>query len=93
MTDPELDILADKISQRMAFQPRWLKLKQASAYASIGQKKLKTLADDGEIIGYPDPDSKRGDWVFDRKSIDHYRLRPIAETNIRFKKILDDLRR
>lgn len=52
---------------------RWLKLKPAAKYASMGTQKLKQLAKDGEIIGYPDPDSKRGDWIFDKRSIDSYR--------------------
>ncbi|MDM7988631.1 MAG: hypothetical protein QUS13_15000 [Smithella sp.] len=54
---------------------RWLKLLQASTYASIGKHKLKALAKKGVIVGYSDPDSKRGDWIFDRESLDKYRLR------------------
>ena len=54
---------------------RWLKLLQASVYSAIGQHKLKELAKKGIIIGYSDPDSKRGDWIFDRESLDKYRLR------------------
>lgn len=54
---------------------RWLKLMQASVYSAIGRHKLKELAKKGIIVGYPDPDSKRGDWIFDRESLDKYRLR------------------
>ena len=89
MTNTDLDILADKIAQRLLIQPRWLKLKQAAAYSGIGQKRLKSLATDGDIIGYSDQDSGRGDWIFDKESIDEYRMKPINETSIRFKKILD----
>jgi len=53
---------------------RWLSLKEASSYANIGGKRLKFLALDGIIRGCKDPDSGRGDWIFDRESIDGYRL-------------------
>ena len=54
--------------------PRWLKLKEACRYSAIGKDRLKKLALAGEIIGYSDPDSGRGDWIFDRESLDQYRL-------------------
>jgi hypothetical protein len=54
---------------------RWLKLKAASEYASIGQHRLKELALKKTIRGFQDPDSKRGDWIFDVKSLDEYRER------------------
>lgn len=54
---------------------RWLKTLPAIAYSSLGRHQLKKLAKRGSIIGYPDPDNKRGDWIFDRESIDKYRLR------------------
>jgi hypothetical protein len=41
--------------------PRWLKLKAAAEYSSIGKHRLKDLAAKGVIRGYPDPDSARGD--------------------------------
>lgn len=91
MTNTDLDILADKLAERLLFQPRWLKIKQAAAYSGIGQKRLKVLAENGEIIGYSDPDSGRGDWIFDRNSLDDYRMKPIQETNTRFQKILDGI--
>ena len=53
--------------------PRWMKLKEAAWYSKIGHKKLIQLAQDGHIKGFQDPDSKRGDWVFCRISIDDYR--------------------
>lgn len=87
MTGPELDILAAKIAERI-ITPRWMTLKQAVAYANIGQKRMKALADAGEIAGYQE-DTGRGDWIFDKESIDRYRSRPLQETNVRFNKILD----
>jgi hypothetical protein len=54
--------------------PRWLKLKQACLYSAIGKKRLKQLAESGDVVGFHDPDSKRGDWIFDRISLDEYRL-------------------
>ena len=69
---------------------RWLKLKPAAKYASMGTQKLKQLAKDGEIIGFPDPDSKRGDWIFDRQSLDSYRENQNIELQ---EKLLDCARR
>ena len=54
---------------------RWLKLIPAAKYSSLGQHRLKELAKRGIIIGFPDPDNKRNDWIFDKESIDKYRLR------------------
>ena len=45
----------------------------AAEYSGVGQKRLKDLAKGGLITGFQDPDSKRGDWVFDRYSLDEYR--------------------
>jgi len=73
--------------------PRWLKIKPAARYASIGQKKLKILARKGLIAGYPDPDSGRGDWIFDKKSLDEYRQKPLMHIKTEAKKILDLIER
>jgi len=91
MNEFDLDIIASKLAEKLSIQPRWLKLKQAAVYSSIGQKRLKTLAEGGEIIGYSDQDSGRGDWIFDKNSIDEYRIKPVNETNAHFKKILDGI--
>ena len=55
---------------------RWLKLKAAAAYSAIGKTRLKQLAKDPEsiIVGFPDPESGRSDWIFDKESLDAYRL-------------------
>ncbi len=53
--------------------PRWLSLKEAARYACIGKARLIRLAKDNSIIGFPDS-TDRGDWIFDRESIDRYRL-------------------
>jgi len=50
-----------------------MKLKESTWYSKIGQKRLIQLAHDGHIKGFKDPDSRRGDWVFCRYSIDEYR--------------------
>lgn len=55
--------------------PRWLKLKVASKYSALGQHRLKELAANRIIRGFKDPDSVRGDWIFDRESLDAYRMR------------------
>lgn len=57
----------------LSIQPRWLSLKQAAVYASIGRQRLKVLAREGVVAGGPDPDDGRGGWIFDRKSLDNYR--------------------
>jgi hypothetical protein len=59
--------------------PRWLKLTQATLYSAIGKDRLKQLAQAGEIGGFRDPDSGRGDWIFDRESLDQYRLNQAGE--------------
>lgn len=52
---------------------RWLKLKDACDYTGLGQHRIKALARQGVIVGTQDPASRRGDWVFDRLSLDSYR--------------------
>ena len=54
----------------MSLQPRWFKLKAAVQYSGISRERLKRLAKEGRIQGYRCPESKRGDWYFDRLSID-----------------------
>jgi hypothetical protein len=71
---------------------RWLKTLPAIVYSSLGRHQLKKLAKIGAIIGYPDPDNKRGDWIFDRESIDKYRLRQAA-TPINIQEKLLELKR
>ena len=53
--------------------PRWMDLKKASWYSSIGQKRLKQLAKAGAVKGFKDPDDGRNGWIFDRYSLDKYR--------------------
>lgn len=74
MNEFDLDIIASKLAEKLGFQPRWLKLKPAAIYSSIGQNKLIKLSTTGKIIGFQDTDSKRKDWIFDKYSIDQYRL-------------------
>lgn len=65
-------LVAEKVAG-MAALPRWIRLREAVAYSAIGKMRLKKLAEAGAIVGFPDPDSGRGDWIFDRYSIDAYR--------------------
>ncbi len=64
---------------------RWLKTKEAAAYSAFGQQKLKRLAREKKIVGFQDPTSKRGDWIFDRRSLDAFREQhfiPLASNEI-----------
>lgn len=51
----------------------------AAFYSSVGKERLKKLADDGHVKGFQDPDTKRGDWIFDRHSLDVYRENQAGE--------------
>ena len=73
--------------------PRWLKLKAAAKYSGIGQKRLKTLALANRIKGYSDPDSGRKDWIFDKESLDRYRLKPMEQIQFKAQKTLDLIRK
>jgi hypothetical protein len=64
---------------------RWIKLKEATQYASIGKARLINLVVNGIIRGAQDPDSKRGDWIFDRLSIDEYREAQMSQFSAREK--------
>ncbi len=59
---------------------RWLNLKEAAKYSSIGQKRLILLAEDGSIRGFQDSDTKNRKWIFDRESLDSYRLSQSSAT-------------
>jgi hypothetical protein len=74
--------------------PRWLKIGQAAKWAAIGKKRLVALAESGDVIGFRDTGSDRGDWIFDRYSLDEYRIRQAdpAETRKRALKILDGVK-
>ena len=77
--------------EKNRMQARWLKLKIASEYSSIGQKRLVQLALDGVITGFKDPDSGRSEWIFDRYSIDDYQLNQAdpAQEKARVLKIME----
>jgi hypothetical protein len=93
MREDEIRRLAQLIVSelRPMLTARWLKLKEASAYSSIDKTRLKKLAKDRIIKGYQDSDSKRGDWIFDKHSIDEYRKMPYLEIELKAKKILRSL--
>jgi hypothetical protein len=60
-------------------QPRWLRLTDAVRYSGLSKARLKELAMAREIVGGQDPGDRRGrdsegTWIFDRDSIDRWRL-------------------
>lgn len=56
------------------FAKRWLKITDAAEYSSIGRHRLRELVLKKKAIkGFIDPDSKRGDVIIDRLSLDDYR--------------------
>ena len=76
-----------------AIQVRYMTLKQASIYSGIGQKKLIELAQKGLIRGKRREDISRGDWSFDKESIDRYWHKPFLERELTAQRILDRTRR
>ena len=60
--------------------PRWLGLDEAAEDAGLGRDRLKALASERRLVGFPDPEDRRGGkksmgrWIFDRESLDAYRL-------------------
>jgi hypothetical protein len=70
-------------AERKEMEPRWLKLGDAAKYAAIGKHRLIALAKNGKVRGFQDTDSGRGDWIFDRHSLDAYREGQIAEQDTR----------
>ncbi len=87
----DLDTLATKIAERIS-TPRWLKLKAAIQYSSYGRAQLLKLVNEGLIAGYQDPDSKRGDWIFDKQSIDEYRISHIVSERHKAMSIIESLK-
>ena len=88
MTNENMEQLADMITEKILIPSRWLKLKQATKYANYGKTKLMNLAMEGKIKGYQDKESKRGDWIFDKKSIDEFRLQQFEDMDQTVKEIL-----
>ena len=52
---------------------RWLTLKQAAAYASLGEARLVRMARAGDVKGFQDMSLKTRPWIFDVLSLDAYR--------------------
>jgi hypothetical protein len=61
--------------QSPALHKRWLTLKEAAYYSSIGKSRLISMAKEGTVKGFQDTDSGRREWIFDILSIDTYRER------------------
>jgi len=74
---------------KIKINPRWMKLKEAAYYSKIGRDRLKKLADEGELKGFQDPDSGRGDWIFDRLSLDEYRENQEGRIRLKAKEIVN----
>jgi len=68
----------------MDLTPRWLTLKAASRYSSIGQRKLIELVEDAKIRGGQRRDNGNNPWFFDRDSIDKYMEGMIADKSMAF---------
>lgn len=75
--------MGEAVSMIQPIQPRWLRLADAARYSGLGKARLKELALAQEIVGGQDPGDRRGrhgdgTWIFDRESIDRWRLRQLG---------------
>lgn len=91
MESLDWDTIATKIAKRIV-TPRWLKLTAAVQYSSYSRFQLLKLAKKGFITGYQDPDSERGDWIFDKQSIDEYRISHVVSERHKAMSIIDSLK-
>lgn len=81
MTEKELvDEIVDRLFKRLApivsenRDDRWVGLKRAAQYASLGEHELIRLAKNGDIVGFQDRRKKTRPWIFDRQSLDEFRM-------------------
>jgi len=94
LTSTDLEIIAARLAELISVNPRWMKLKQAALYSSIGQKELIQLARTNRIAGFQDTNLETRPWIFDRESIDRYRAGQMGYSTIKQKRavaILDSL--
>ena len=89
----DLKVEIIKTIKDSAVQVRYMTLKQASIYSGIGQKKLIELAQGGFILGKRRDDISRGDWSFDKESIDKYWHQPFGGRRVATQRVLDRIRR
>jgi len=75
LTHSEIEILATKLAGMISVQPRWMKLKQAAGYSSMGKAALIRLIEEKKIKGFQDNTHKTRPWVIDKNSIDEFRSR------------------
>lgn len=68
-----------------AAHKRWLTLKQAASYASIGEARLVRMARAGDVKGFQDMSLKTRPWIFDVLSLDAYREAQATEPTYREK--------
>ncbi|WP_022666577.1 hypothetical protein [Desulfospira joergensenii] len=95
----DLEKLVAEISERTAAMlserivtPRWLKLAAAKQYSSYSRTTLLKLAKENLIVGFQDPNSKRGDWKFDKQSIDEYMISQVVGERHKALSILGSLK-
>lgn len=74
--------------------PRWLRLADAVQYSGLSKGRLKEMALAREIVGGQDPGDRRGrdsegTWIFDRLSIDRWRLNQLGEVATLFEQAED----
>jgi hypothetical protein len=58
---------------------RWLYVKDAARYASVGRHKLKELTRAGKTVGGRDPGDGRGICLVDRLCLDRFRENQFKE--------------
>lgn len=71
--------MTDNISE---LHPRWMKLKQACRYASMGKESLLELVKSNKINGFQDKTLKTKQWIIDKESIDKYRTKQFFEAMV-----------
>jgi hypothetical protein len=82
----DIEALAKLVAKELApmlMKKEWLSLREAAAEYHIGEHRLIKLAKDKAIKGFQDKETKRNDWIFERKSLDKYRddRAPVIVTN------------
>lgn len=82
---------AAMLSERLS-TPRWLKLKSAIHYSGYSRAQLLKLAEKKLIVGFQDPNSKRGDWRFDKQSIDEYMISHVVSERHKALSIIESLK-
>lgn len=64
-------------------EKRWLSLKEAAKYSSIGEGRLVRMVEEGSIKGCQDEGHGRAAWILDKLSIDTYYENQMSGPTIR----------